>query len=267
MPIPSRFQLYEMTVQSPNWQVDYLPQFHEWLTGVAPRHFREDFCGSARITCEWVKRHPQNTACGLDLDSGVLAYAQKFNLKRLTAQAQKRITLKKQDVRTPTRKKYDWIGAFNYSLFTFQDRKDLIRYFKSTHQSIGKRGTLFLEIAGGPGFLRPSIQKKTLRIAGVGRVTQAWEQQAFDPVTGMNDYAIHFQLPDRSWIQNAFTYHWRIWGIREIREALQEAGFKKTVVLWQKSDSSGEPTNELLPVEEAPQEDFYLCYVVGVKGS
>jgi hypothetical protein len=264
MPI-SKYRLYEETVQSPDWQVDYLPQFHQWLTKKKPLRFREDFCGTARIACEWVKRNPLHRAGGLDLDSKVLSYAEKVNRAALDAGAQKRLLLRKQNVQKPTREKYDWIGAFNYSIFTFHERADLLSYFNAARASLDAKGTLFLEIAGGPGFLRAKVEKASLVIPGIGKITQAWEQQDFDPIQQLNDYAIHFQLPNGDWLQNAFTYHWRIWSIRELRELLEEAGFKKSVVLWEQSDAEGEPSNEFFPSEEAPNTDFYLAYVVGVK--
>jgi len=262
---PSKFKLYEACVQSPEWQVDYLPQFHTWLTGKAPRRFREDFCGSARVACEWVKRHPKNEALGLDLDSEVLTYARTFNLSALSSGEQKRIKLKRADVRRLTREKYDWIGAFNFSVFEFHERPELLRYFKSAYRSLARKGTLFLEVAGGSGFLTPSVEKKRITLKGLGKVTQIWEQHQFDPITGVNDYSIHFKLPNEQWMNEAFAYHWRVWGIRDLRDALREAGFKKSVVLWEKSDERGAPTHEFLPSETAPNHDFFIAYVVGVK--
>jgi hypothetical protein len=264
MPV-SRFKLYEETVQSPDWQVDYLPQFHQWLTGKLPLRFREDFCGSARIACEWVKRGPKHRALGLDLDTEVLGYARSTNLAALSPSERRRIQLRRQDVLRPTSEKVDWIGAFNYSIFTFHDRKTLVRYFQAAHRSLTRSGTLFLEIAGGPDFKRASLEKRTLRLKGVGRIHQAWEQQEFDPITGLNDYAIHFQLPDRTWMKDAFVYHWRIWNIPEIREALHDAGFRQSIVLLEKDPESSVPSNEFLPAENAPNASFFLAYVIGLK--
>jgi SAM-dependent methyltransferase len=261
----SRFRLYEECVQSPNWQVDYLPQFHTWLTGKTPRKFREDFCGSARVACEWVKRSSKNSALGLDLDPEVLAYAKKYNLADLDSKAKERIHLKRADVRKPTRETFDWIGAFNFSVFEFHERKELLQYFKAAYRSLERTGTLFLEVAGGTGFLEPSLEKQTKRIPGLGRVTHAWEQSQFDPITGLNDYAIHFRMPDGTWFNQAFSYHWRIWGIRDLRDALHEAGFKKSIVLWEKADDSGTPLHEFLPAEDAPNHDFFIAYVIGLK--
>lgn len=266
----SRFKLYEETVQSPDWQVDYLPQFHQWLTGKRPFRFREDFCGSARIACEWVRRNPRHSAIGLDLDRKVLDYAKKENISNLTPDERSRIRLLRQDVLKAKTKPVDWIGVFNYSIFTFHERATLVRYFRAAHRSLSRSGTLFLEVACGPDFLRASLERRTLRIRGIGRITQAWEQQEYDPLTGLNHYAIHFRLPDGNWMQNAFHYHWRIWGIPELRDALHDAGFADSIVIVEKDPGSREPSNEFMPVEslhtgDAPPSSFFLAYVIAKK--
>lgn len=255
----SKFKLYELTVQSPRWQVDYLPQFHEWLTKKKPRDFREDFCGSGKISCEWVKSSPKNQATGLDLDPEVLDYANSVNRSELTPSQQKRVQFLKQDVLKATQQKFDMIGAFNFSYYVFHTRKEMLRYAKAAYQSLKSTGTLFLEVAGGEGFLEPGTEEKKMKIPGVGLISQIWEQHQYDPITHVSDFSIHFKLPKNIVLNDAFTYHWRIWKIRELREILEEAGFKKTVVLWETSDS------EFLPLENTEHVHSHVSYVVGVK--
>ncbi len=257
----SKHLLYEESVQCPDWQVDYLPQFHKWLIGKKPVDMREDFCGSGRIACEWVRRSPKNKAMGLDTDSEVLNYAKTVNLTKLTPAQQKRVTFLKQDVLIPTKQKFDFIGAYNFSYFTFHERKTLLKYLKSAYQSLKSKGTLFLEIAGGPEFINEDRQSKELVVKDVGRIEQVWEQHQYDPITQVCDYSIHFKLPNGEWINDAFTYHWRIWTIRDLRELLEEAGFKQSVVLW---DHEAEQ-EEFLPTENAEMRPDFLAYVVGVK--
>ncbi|NDD93199.1 class I SAM-dependent methyltransferase [bacterium] len=123
----SKFRLYEEFVQSPKWQVEYLPQFHTWLSGKEPLRFREDFCGSARVACEWVMLSKKHTALGVDLDPRVLEYARSVNRSALTPDQQSRISLLRSDVRKPTRARFDWIGAFNFSIFEFHERDELLQ--------------------------------------------------------------------------------------------------------------------------------------------
>ena len=261
LPHPSKFLLYELSVQSPRWQVDYLPQFHEWLVGKSPITMREDFSGSGKISCEWVKKSKRHRALGLDIDSEALEYAHQVNRAALTPEQQKRVKFIDQNVLKPTKEKFDFIGAYNFSYFIFHERKELLKYAKAAFQSLNSKGTLFLEITGGPGFIDESRESKTLKVPGYGKVEQQWEQHQFDPITGVNDYSIHFKLQNGEWMNDAFTYHWRIWNIRELREILVEAGFQKTVVLWEHSDGK----DEYLPSENADQRDSWVAYVVGVK--
>ena len=257
----SKYLLYEESVQSPDWQVDYLPQFHQWLCGKKPIEMREDFCGTGRIACEWVKRSPKNKAVGLDTDAEVLQYATKVNQAALSPTEQKRVQFIKQDVLKPTKQKFDLIGAYNFSFFIFHERKMLLKYLKAAHQSLKSKGTLFLEIAGGPEFVETTRETKDVLIPNYGRIEQVWEQHQYDPITQVCDYSIHFKLPNGDWLNDAFTYHWRIWTIRDLRELLAEAGFRKSVVLW---DHEGDQ-EEFLPSENAEFRPDFLAYVVGVK--
>ena len=78
-----KYLLYEASVQSPEWHAHYLPQFHTWLTGTAPRFFREDFCGTAKISLEWVLQSTEHTSLGLDLDPEPLRVARDFFFRRI----------------------------------------------------------------------------------------------------------------------------------------------------------------------------------------
>ncbi len=39
---------------------------------------------------------------------------------------------------------------------------------------------------------------------------------------------------------NMFTYDWRMWSIQELRELMQETGFRKTHVYWEGTTRNGE---------------------------
>jgi SAM-dependent methyltransferase len=265
-PIPlSRHRLYELGVQSPRWQVDYLPQFHRILTGRRPLSFREDFCGTARIACEWVSKSRSRSALAIDIDPEVLDYAESRNRNALKPAARKRIEIVRADVLKPPAGKFDWIGAFNFSIYIFHERRMLLRYLRNARRSLSSPGTLFLELAGGPGFVEPFQDQKILRVPGLGSVTQIWEQHGQDPISSVGDYSIHYGLPSGEWLPDAFSYHWRIWSIREVRELLAEAGFSRSVVLWEKPDPKGRGSGEFEIREDAPQVHSWVAYVVGIQ--
>jgi SAM-dependent methyltransferase len=212
-----------------------------------------------------VKLSPSHSATGLDIDREALAYAKVANLSALPREAQKRVSFLEQNVLKPTRSRFDWIGAFNFSFFVFHRRDELLRYARAARRSLNPKGTLFLELAGGPGFTESGFERKSVRLPGGKKINQVWETHPYDPVTAVGDYSIHFQLPNRQWLNDAFTYHWRIWGIREVREVLEEAGFRKTVVLWQTCDTRGRPSGEFLPSEAAEAQNSWVAYVIGCR--
>jgi len=260
-----KFRLYESSVQSSEWQTNNLPRFHRLFTGKTATSMREDFCGTGRISCDWVKKSPKHRAVGLDLDTETLNYAKNINQAALKPNVQERVEFIQQDVRKPTREKFDIIGAHNFSFFMFRERKELLQYAKAAYASLKSGGTFFLEMAGGPGFVKAESEATEVKVPGYGKVKYVWEQHQYDPLRAINDYSIHFQLPDGTWMNDVFTYHWRLWGVRDVREILKEVGFKRSVVLWQLDDDQGEGTSEYRRLEEADDCETWLAYVVGVK--
>lgn len=256
-----KYRLYEATVQSPEWQVRNMPRFHKKFTGAVGTSMREDFCGTGRISCEWAKKSKLNRAVGLDLDPEPISFGERVHRSRLSPSVQERVKFIEQDVLVPTREKFDMIGAHNFSFFIFHDRKTLLKYAKSAYQSLNNKGTFFLEAAGGDGFIKPGASSEKMTVPGVGKVEYSWEQHQYDSVTSVNDYSIHFKLPNGRWMNDEFRYHWRLWQIREVREILEEAGFKRTAVLWPRDEKSGEYD----VVENGELCDVWLAYIVGIK--
>jgi SAM-dependent methyltransferase len=256
-----KFRLYEASVQSSAWQMRYLPLFHKRFTGKTPTSMREDFCGTGIIACDWIKKSPKHRAVGLDLDIPTLEYANRVNRGALSASEQKQVAFLRQDVLKPTREKFDVIGAHNFSFFIFHDRRELLRYAKAAFRSLKAQGTFFLEMAGGQEFVTPGSATENVDVPGIGRAKYTWEQHPYDPVTKLGDYSIHFRLPNKRWIPDAFTYHWRLWEIREVREILREAGFRDTAVLWPTDDTM----NDYVQVEHGDDAAVWLAYVVGIR--
>lgn len=256
-----KFRLYEASVQSSAWQMRYLPLFHKRFTGKNPTSMREDFCGTGRIACDWVKKSSSHRALGLDLDVTTLEYADRVNRASLTSAQQEQVSFVRQNVLVPTREKFDVIGAHNFSFYVFHERKDLLRYAKAARASLKPKGTFFLEMVGGHEFVTTGSSKEKVDVEGIGRAEYVWEQHPYDPVTKIGDYSIHFRLPNGRWLNDAFTYHWRLWEIREVREILLEAGFRDTKVIW----PTDETMTEYVEVEHGDDCEVWLAYVVGIR--
>lgn len=264
-PSDLKYFLYERSVQSPEWHVRHFPRYHEWMTGRKPKRLREDFCGTSRISMEWVRSGEDRTATGLDLDPEPLSYFRRVHLPELAPGERRRIRHARKNVLAPTREKYDLIAACNFSFFVFQERATLVKYFRAARASLAPKGSLFLEMAGGEGMQEWMQEERKFTAPGIGRVRYVWDQMDYDAISGMNDYAIHFQLPNRRWIRHAFEYRWRLWGIREVREALAEAGFRKTHVFWEVADAAGGGTGEYAPMEKGDPAHAWIAYVAAVK--
>jgi hypothetical protein len=93
-----RHKLYQYSVQCVEAEIDFVDHTFKSLRKRNALTLREDFCGTAHTSCEWVKRRNNNHAIGVDLDQSVLDWGRENNLSRLTNAQQKRITLMNEDV-------------------------------------------------------------------------------------------------------------------------------------------------------------------------
>ena len=108
-----RHECYENAVQCVESEIDFVTENYERIRGRKAVTLREDFCGTANTSCEWVRRRKANRALSVDLDQEVLEWGRKNNLGKLSADQQSRIELLKEDVRTVDRKA-DIVLAMNF---------------------------------------------------------------------------------------------------------------------------------------------------------
>ena len=159
-PAFDKYWYYRHSVQSPDVDVKFFRKIYKELKGVLPKSFREDFCGTFAICCEWVKLDKKFTAVGVDLDPEPIRYGQANYLPQLPEEAQKRIQIKNSNVLSKNLPKTDIIGALNFSYFIFKKREEMKKYFRSAYQSLHPKGVFILDIFGGsapqPAFAKPS---------------------------------------------------------------------------------------------------------------
>ncbi|HUP57976.1 MAG TPA: class I SAM-dependent methyltransferase [Bdellovibrionota bacterium] len=256
-----KYSLYERAVQSPEIHAKFFVDMFRELRGTYARRLREDFCGTSAISCEWVKRNRRNEAVGLDLDPEPLEYCSRMHRSKLSSEQKKRLELKRMDVKSVTRPASDMIIACNFSFCVFHERKELVAYLRAARKSLSRKGILSLELAGGPGMISKMRERKSL--PGPQPFIYIWDQKSFDPITRHGKYAIHFHLLDGRKLNNAFTYHWRMWTIPEVRDAMAEAGFKRSVVYWE-TTHKGEGTGEHVLMDKADNAWAWVAYIVGM---
>ncbi len=253
--------LYQESVQNAEFELDFMEAtFKEW-TGREARSMREDFCGTALSSVEWVKRHEKNTAIGIDYEQSVLDWGRDNNIAKMNADQLSRIELVNANVLDVETGKYDAIQAFNFSYWIFKQRAVMLQYFKSLRESLVDDGVLFLDFFGGSECYQ--TQKEKRKLDGFKYV---WEQADFNALTNVMQCYIHFHFPDKSKIKRAFDYQWRVWGPSEIREILEDAGFSKHGLYRQKFDpKTDEPLDEYIMTDEGEDYACWLGYIIAQK--
>jgi SAM-dependent methyltransferase len=258
-----RHQLYELSVQCSEAEVYFVGDTFKARRGRPARLLRGDFCGTANVCCEWVRRHSRNRAIGVDLDPEVLDWGREHNLAALDASQAARIALIQGDVLEVETQPPDIVSAMNFSYWLFKERAQLKRYFERVHRALTDDGIFFLDAYGGYESFKEVEEEREIE-TDLGEVTYVWEQASFNPIDHHLVCHIHFRFEDGSSLERAFSYDWRLWTLPEIRDLLEECGFEVTVY-WQGWDDDGEPDGEFFPATEAEADAGWIAYIVAEK--
>ena len=252
-----RYLLYQNSVQDAPADAAFLDDEFRRRRNRWARSFREDFCGTAALSCEFVARHPETQAIGIDLDPAPLAWGREHNIAKLSRAEQKRIELVESDVLVVGEPRVDLVAAMNFSYWIFETRELMRNYFERVRQALNPGGLFFIDAYGGSD----CHEEKEYAREEDG-FDFIWDQVAFDPISGHMRCAIHYEFPDGSRLNNAFRYQWRFWSLPELRELLAEAGFSKTVVLWEGADEDGDGNGEFEEVTEGSADETWIAYLV-----
>jgi hypothetical protein len=226
-----KYGLYERAVQRPQFDIDFITRVFRAEHGRVPLALREDFCGTAFISAEWVRSHPRRTALGLDLDPAPLAWGRTWNVAPL-GEAARRLTLLQKDVRSVFSPKVDVTAAFNFSYCVFMTRRELVDYLRKARRGIKKGGAFMLDGYSGPDSLEPGNEVRNYR-----NFIYTWDQRPMDAITGRGIRYIHFKIKGvGKRMERAFTYDWRLWTVTELMDALAEAGFSRVDVYDEKKN-------------------------------
>ncbi len=253
-----RHELYELSVQNTEAEGDFIDQVWRERRGRLARTLREDFCGTAAMCVEWVKRRRDNTAAGVDLDPGVLAWARSRLPERLTPDERSRLKLIRGNVLTVRTPRVETALAMNFSYFLFQTRDQLGRYFRRVRAALVSDGLFILDAYGGSDAFRELQERR--RVSGFVYI---WDQASYDPITGHCVNHIHYRFKDGSQKRRAFTYHWRLWTLPELQELLTEAGFAKVTVYWEGTDRrTGQGNDVFRPASHGEADPGWIAYLV-----
>ena len=226
-----KHRLYEMSVQDPEQEIEFIDKLFKKRVGRLPLKLREDFCGTSLLCKLWVESAPTRRAVGLDIDQPTLDWAHKNNLCDLTDEQNSRVRLLPENVLSPPKEIFDIIVGLNFSYWCFKDRPTLRKYFEGARKNLADDGVLLLDAYGG--LESQEVMSERRKVNGFNYV---WEQAKFNPIDNSIVNYIHFEFKDGTKWNKAFTYEWRHWSLQEIREILLEAGFSETKIYWDISD-------------------------------
>lgn len=256
-----RHVLYEESVQNVEFEADFVRDTFKTLCNRDARSIREDFCGTANSSCEWVRRHDENTAIGVDLDAEVLEWGRRHHVAKLKPEQATRVSLLNQNVLEVKTEPVDAVLAMNFSYWCFKTRPLMREYFEKVRASLKEDGVFFLDAFGGYEAFE-EMEEETEQDG----FTYIWDQAEYDPMSGHMRTHIHFVFDDGSEMRNAFTYEWRLWTMPEIRELLEEAGFKKITVHAQGWDEeTEEETDEFYVVDKLDADAGWVTYITAEK--
>jgi hypothetical protein len=255
-----RFDCYELCVQSPRHVVSMLRAIHAG----EPLVLREDFSGTAAVARRWctegLTRRDTSRALGTDLDQA--------SLERALARAREdhiedRLRLLHTDAITCPPGHDDaadiiWVG--NFSIGYCHTRPQLLAYLRHSRDRLsrgqaGFGGCIFAcDTYGGSKQWSLGSLERTHMGRGPETIKYHWQHEHADPTTGMVTNSISFRViidgELRAEFPRAFVYHWRLWSIAELREAMLEAGFSHTEVY---KDLNLAPGEAALPITDPSQ--------------
>jgi SAM-dependent methyltransferase len=256
-----KHMLYQIAVQSPEAEVDFIERVYRQTYGKAPTLFREDFCGTALISCAWASVRRANHAYGVDLHKPTLDWGLEHNVRRLPTEAASRVHLLNKNVLHVARPRVHAVGAFNFSYFIWKDFPQLVRYFRGVRRALLPEGLFVLDAYGG--WEAQEVMEEETKLRGF---TYVWHQAEYNPVNDHTVCHIHFKFPDGSVMRKAFTYDWRLWTLGAIRDALVQAGFASTDVHWEGTTRQGEGNGVYRRTCKAENLPGWNAYITALPG-
>ncbi|MBI2601753.1 MAG: class I SAM-dependent methyltransferase [Deltaproteobacteria bacterium] len=257
-----KYHYYALAVQSPDADAKFMRDTYKELRGKDPFLLREDFCAAFAISCAWTKLGGKYRAVGVDFDPEPIAYGRTHYVSQLTSSQASRLEILQKNVLDQDLPAVDIVCALNFSYFGFKKRNTLRQYFQSVFTSLKKDGVLILDCFGGSQCWEPNVDETEHEDENF---SYFWDQDTFNPITHHAMFYIHFKRKGERKRERVFTYDWRMWTIPELRELLEEVGFRKSTVYWEGSDDDGEGDGVFTPSEEGEDCEAWVAYIVAEK--
>ncbi len=247
-----KHDLYELCVQNPEALIPLLNAIH----ANSPLVLAEDFSGTAILSHRWVAQSDAHRAIATDLDQEALnKHAGHPRVTKVCANV--------NDATGPA----DILFVGNFSIGYHHTRAELVAYFKQAHARLKESGGTFLcdTYGGENAYTLGGVHRPTPM--GDGRLCRyTWEQRDADPLTGMVTDVIHFRIEQAGVIteeyDEAFVYHWRLWSVPELIDAMREAGFTQVQCYNKLPDAVDDEGNAYINPIVDPQEELEESFIV-----
>lgn len=209
----NKYELYTRALQDPKLEA-------EFLSSLKPRAriLREDFCGTAEISFEWVANDQEKSALVVDIDPDPIKEIR--NRANRTDSIEERIKFREADATQIRAPDVDIVTIPNSSVFLVKERDKLKQYFENIRSDLVPGGILVIDFFGG-GFAQGN-GKERLEFSDFSCI---WEQDSFNYRNQEFKSSISFELDDGQVISNAFTYNMRLWSPRELGDVIADSGF------------------------------------------
>ena len=256
-----KYDYYLRSVQSPENDAEFFRDVYRKIIGEEPRVFCEDFCGTHKVCCEWVRLGENLQAVGVDLDPEPVDYGIKNYQSHLSEDQRQRVDIKLCSVSGNDLPRADIIAAMNFSYFLFKERSRLLEYFKKVYARVHENGLFILDAFGGAACTVPNVEKTKH-----DGFNYYWDQNSYDPLTNHALFYIHFKRKGEPKREKVFVYDWRLWSLPELKDILLEAGFRNIRFYWEDNDEDGEGNGNFLEVTAVDEEvEAWVAYLVAEK--
>jgi SAM-dependent methyltransferase len=255
-----KYAYYIRSVQAPEIDTALFLRMYREIRKKKPRVLREDFCGTFVVSMEWVKLGSNFEAHGVDLDPEPLQYGCEKLLPQLTRSQQSRVHVHNKNVMDPDLPKADIVISENFSHYIFKIRTQLRDYFRNAYRTLLSEGLFIVDCFGGSTYCVPNQEQRMFR-----DFSYFWDQKSFNPISNEALSSIHFRLKGQKMIRDVFTYDFRLWSPRELREIMMEVGFSTTYVYWEGATRSGSGNGVFKASEVGEACQQWSACVVGVK--
>lgn len=258
----NKHELYQKSVQNTKKEIGFFKKTYRMIFNKIPLAFREDFCGTGLLSCDWVKENVSNIAVGIDIDVETLEWGIKNNIENLPSGSD-RIKLLNHNVLEEFDKnqKFDIICSLNYSHFLLRKRKELLKYFQNVRNNI-KKGIFILDFYGG------SHVYDDHKFSKAENETYRFEGSKINILNNTSKCSLNYKIKKNKYMP-LFEYNFRYYTILELKEALEECGFQTFKLLIKEineddDDQYSEYQEMDIESEYFPESDRYTGYLISI---